>query len=79
MSNYIKRISENDIAKMVKLADRLHNLSEAHFASSKFQKKYIKETEDWYLELAKGTVFEEEIHSALDSLKKHFKNQRDDI
>ena len=79
MSNYIKRINKNDIAKMVKLADRLHNLSEAHFAPSKFQEKYIKETEDWYLQLAKGTVFEEDIQSALESLKKHFQNQMDDI
>lgn len=42
--NYYKRIKENDMARMVKLADRMHNLSEAHFADRAFQKKYIKET-----------------------------------
>ena len=29
MSDYINRIKNNDIAHMVKLADRIHNLSEA--------------------------------------------------
>lgn len=36
--NYYKRIKENDMARMVKLADRMHNLSEAHFADRAFQK-----------------------------------------
>lgn len=69
MQNYINRISKNEIAKMVKLADRLHNISEAHLASKEFQEKYVKETEDWYLDLARGTLFEEKIKEVLKSLK----------
>ena len=72
MSKYIERIKNNDIAKMVKLADRWHNLSESHKASSKFQEKYIKETEEWYIDLAKGTIFEEDITFALDKLKEFY-------
>lgn len=70
--NYYKRIKENDMARMVKLADRMHNLSEAHFADRAFQKKYIKETEKWFIDLAKGTVFEEDINRELEALKETY-------
>ena len=69
MAEYIKRIKENDMARMVKLADRYHNLLETHLASEKFQERYIKDTETWYLDLAKDTVFEEDIKSELAKLK----------
>ena len=69
MDDYIDRINKNDIAKMVKLADRLHNLSETGLASKEFQRKYIEETEKYYLELAKGTIFEEKIKEELSKLK----------
>lgn len=69
MNNYIDRISKNDMAKMVKLADRLHNLMETNLASKEFQAKYIQETEEYYLDLAKGTVFEEKIKNELLKLK----------
>lgn len=67
--NYYKRIKENDMARMVKLADRIHNLSEAHFADKKFQEKYIKETEEWFIDLSEGTVFEKDIQAGLEALK----------
>lgn len=69
MSDYINGIMRNDMARIVKLADRLHNLSEAHMASVKFRERYIKETEEWFIDLAKGTVFEDDIKNILDSLK----------
>lgn len=69
MSEYINRIMKNEMARMVKLADRLHNLSETHFASEKFKERYIKETEEWFIDLAVGTVFEEDIENILDNLK----------
>lgn len=68
MKNYIERIKNNDIAKMVKLADRIHNLSEAKLASIDFQVNYIKETEDWFIDLAKGTTFENDLKNVLESL-----------
>ncbi len=69
MQEYIARIAQNPMAKAVKLADRLHNLQEATLASKLFQMKYEKETKQWYLELAKGTSFEEEIQRAYQQLK----------
>ena len=70
MKEYIERISKNDMARMVKLADRLHNILETKLADMDFQKKYVKETEDWYLDLAKDTCFEEELTKEIKSLKK---------
>lgn len=69
MEEYILKISEHLIAKMVKLADRLHNLQSAVVASEKFRKRYVQETEEYYVALAKGTVFEVDIQEALDTLK----------
>lgn len=79
MEAYIKRIKEDEMARMVKLADRLHNLSESHLASEKFQEKYIKETEKWYLDLAKDTVFEEDIKMELSKLKNHQKQNKKEL
>ena len=55
---------------MVKLADRIHNLSESPNASKEFQDKYIKETKEWFIDLAKGTVFEEDLYTVLNNLIK---------
>jgi len=76
MSEYMERIIQNDMARMVKLADRIHNLSETHLASSKFQNKYIKETEEWFIKLAKGTVFESDLNGILQELKDELCEER---
>ena len=76
MSEYMERIMRNDMARMVKLADRMHNLSETHLASSKFQNKYIKETEEWFIRLAKGTDFEEDINRMLKELSEELYEER---
>ena len=68
MSEYVGNIKLNEMAKMVKLADRIHNLSESPNASHKFQAKYIKETKAWYVGLAEGTVFEEDLNRELNNL-----------
>ena len=68
MKDYIENIKMNDMAKMVKLADRIHNLSESSSGTFEFQEKYIKETKDWFIDLAKGTVFEEELNAELNNL-----------
>lgn len=59
---------------MVKLADRIHNLSEANLASIDFQVKYIRETEEWFIDLAKNTIFENDLNNVLENLKSQLKN-----
>ena len=50
MDSYIAGIRENPIARAVKAADRIHNLSCAHVCSESFKLRYIKESIDWYLD-----------------------------
>jgi (p)ppGpp synthase/HD superfamily hydrolase len=52
MSEYMAGIVANPIAREVKAADRLHNLSCAHECSEAFRVRYIKESIDWYLDLS---------------------------
>lgn len=62
MAEYIAAIKKNEIAKVVKAADRLHNLICAQTTDSEFKRKYILETVDWYLD------FSEEIRKAVKAL-----------
>ena len=75
----VTREEAEEMARMVKLADRVHNLSETPLASDKFKEKYIKETEEWYLDLAKDTVFEEDIKNELQKLKESYKQKQEKI
>ena len=52
MQEYIKAIKGNEIAFIVKSADRLHNLQCALVTSVEFKRKYILETVDWYLDFS---------------------------
>ena len=63
MSEYISGILANPIAKAVKGADRLHNLRCAVVCSDEFKKRYIKESNEWYLS------FDEEIKVAVKALE----------
>ncbi|MBR5230283.1 MAG: HD domain-containing protein, partial [Firmicutes bacterium] len=63
MRHYISRIKSNPIAFAVKGADRLNNLRCALAADEKFKRRYIKETEEWYMD------FSDEIPKALEVLK----------
>ena len=49
MQEYIGAIKSNEIAFVVKGADRLHNLQCALVTDVEFKRKYILETVDWYL------------------------------
>ena len=52
MAEYIKAIKNNEIAFVVKGADRLHNLQCAIVTDDEFKRKYILETVDWYLDFS---------------------------
>lgn len=67
MDDYISKIKLNDIAKVVKTADRLHNLKCAVVCDEKFKIKYINETKKYYLD------FSEEIKIAVEKLEKTLK------
>ncbi len=49
MQEYVENICANPIAKAVKSADRLHNLTCATVCSEQFKQRYIIESVDWYL------------------------------
>lgn len=69
MDDYISRIKNNEMALMVKLADRIDNLRDSVTIEEKFRIKYIKETKEWYLELSKNTVFETDLKDAYELIK----------
>ena len=62
MAEYVGAIKENEIAREVKAADRLHNLRCALVTDEDFKRKYILETLDWYME------FSPEIRKAVKAL-----------
>ena len=64
MDEYVANIKKNEIAFVVKGADRLHNIRSAFCTSEKFRRKYIVETYDYYLD------FTPEIRPALEKLVK---------
>ena len=49
MASYVSAIKNNELAFVVKGADRLHNLQCALVTDVDFKRKYILETVDWYL------------------------------
>lgn len=70
MEEYIYNIKENEISRNVKLADRLHNLSELQYTSKEFRDKYIAETKKYFIDLAENTVFKKDLEDMLLKLEK---------
>ena len=52
MADYTAAVLSNDIARVVKAADRLHNLRCATVASEAFKRKYVLESIEWYWDFA---------------------------
>lgn len=72
MSTYIEKISLNHMAKMVKLADRVHNVSELVDTNIEFVNRYLDETEEYLVPLSKGTQFEVDLEDEIFKVKHHF-------
>lgn len=51
MAEYMAAIKNDPIAKVVKTADRLHNLRSAFVTDEEFKRKYVLETVDWFLDM----------------------------
>ncbi len=68
-SEYIKRILENPVAKVVKAADREDNLKDALDADVEFIKRYLQDTEKYYL-----GKFGEGIDKAYEELKQRYED-----
>lgn len=75
---YYERIQKNQIAKMVKLADRIHNLRDARTADANFRNRYLEETKQWFITLAKDTVWEKELLEEIDKLEKVVEGEKTD-
>ena len=68
MQEYVSAIKNNDVALIVKTADRLHNLQSAFATSEEFKRKYILETIDWYLDFSPEII--KAVKNLADSLSK---------
>lgn len=51
MDEYVSKIKNHPIARVVKAADRIHNLKCAVVCDEKFRKRYIVETLNYYTDL----------------------------
>lgn len=66
MPDYINGIKQSEIARIVKVADRISNLTDfSPTDDSNWLDKYIRETEDDFLDLASGTDLEKDFMNAI--------------
>lgn len=68
---YIDNIVNNEIARTVKIYDRIANLEEARTASDEFIKRYLEDTRNYYLE----AFANEELNRAYEELKKTYEER----
>lgn len=52
METYVKGIKKNRMARVIKAADRLHNLRCATVAPEAFRRRYVEESRAYYLDLS---------------------------
>ena len=73
ITDYLEKIKTNEVAYIVKVADRIDNLRDAVYADLGFMKQYLDETEDYYLDFA----LESDMISS--STKEHIKCIRNSV
>lgn len=72
IADYLDKIQENEVAFIVKIADRINNLRDGILADLDFQKKYLKETEEFYLSFAAESPFYEDLYEAFLMLQEDY-------
>lgn len=70
MTDYLGGIEENQMAKNVKCADRIHNLRTTADSDKAFRRKYYDESVRWYVPFFRDTPFEADFSEALGSLER---------
>ncbi len=71
MKNYITRISNNEMARIVKGADRVHNLECSILRDYDFRDRYLMETKKWYLGIDEGTRLETTVRDAFYEIEEY--------
>lgn len=71
MKKYITRISNNEMARIVKGADRVHNLECSILRDFDFRDRYMWETKKWYLGIDEGTRLETTVQDAFNELEEY--------
>lgn len=74
--SYFERISGNEIARIVKIVDRFHNLTTMKGLSEKWQRRYIEETWRYIVPLSVGTDFEKDLIDLLKKRERMIANHR---
>lgn len=79
-STYVEKIKNSEMARMVKLADKLHNLMDVLNAPElSFKQKTLNKTVNGgYIELAQGTVFEDDINKAITVLENQIRSMENE-
>ena len=75
IADYLDKIKKNEVAYIVKVADRIDNLRDALKADLEFIKQYLEETEEYYLDFALESPFFEDLLGAYDSLEEYYDNE----
>ena len=71
MQTYMTGIAANDIARMVKSTDRIHNLECSVLRPIDFRLKYMHETENWFMGLDEGSRLDTTIEETYEELEKY--------
>jgi hypothetical protein len=70
---YLERIKKNEVAYVVKVADRIDNLLDAKITELPFQKKYLEETKNYYLKFAAGSPLHKDLLDAYEALNESYR------
>ena len=69
IKEYLEKIKGSEIAYVVKVASIIDNLGDAFPTNRKFRTKYLLNTQQYYLDFAKGSPFERDFHNSYQHLK----------